>query len=136
MNRDDVAIRCAESIAFRSLLKLAPEPKPMDIPPAVDTGGHQGDPRFLTFKEELQVVQSIAFIMSISNSPSHILATAVEQLLPTSSLRVYVAINKRGAHSNNGTIQVVREGLVRLFNLLRGVPDRHGGKSKLSNAHR
>lgn len=81
-------------IALLSLISNLPEPPSVNSPSEY-IEAQEG--RTLTFKHEISITQQLAFICAYSDDPLHVLATCVEEAIPSNGLTIHLAANS-GTH--------------------------------------
>jgi hypothetical protein len=105
-----------ENIALLSLLSRAPaEPQENPRPQWADDENRN---RALSFDHEADLTRALAFVAGISDSPSHVVATCVEERRGGKGIRVVVAINKEHPGSGNDILDRIKSGLEKLFRRL------------------
>lgn len=110
----------AENAALLSLLSKAPIASQSN--PRTAIAGP--DPtRLLSFERESSLTNTLAFLSGISDDPSHVVATCVEELPRGNGIRVVVAINKMHPSSGNDVLARIKSGLEEIFRRLAQLKD-------------
>ncbi|KAH6619505.1 hypothetical protein B0J18DRAFT_246769 [Chaetomium sp. MPI-SDFR-AT-0129] len=112
----------AENAAL--LYQLRPSPTPQHVNKRPAWAANQDSGRFLSFDQELDLTSALAFICGISDDPSHVVATCVEEIGgwrgEKKGIRAVVAINANNPQSAIGTLTKVKNGLEAVFVQLSG----------------
>ena len=72
----------------------------------------------MSFKHEVGLTKTLAFLSGISDNPAHVVAVCVEELTSGSGIRVVVAVNKKNPGSGSGILMRIKDGLERIFSQL------------------
>ncbi|KAK4157848.1 hypothetical protein C8A00DRAFT_11349 [Chaetomidium leptoderma] len=106
----------AESAALLSLLsRIITDPRDNRREPSVPD---QDSGRLLPFEREADLAGTFAFLSGISDKPSHVVATCIEELSSGRGIRVVVAVNKEHPKSGDGILARIKSGLERIFRCL------------------
>jgi hypothetical protein len=103
------SLSLAENVALLSLLSRAPaERRDNPRPSWADDQG------VLSFDREAELAATIAFLSGVSDSPSHVVATCVEER-SGGGIRVAVAMNRERPGSGDDVLARIKSGLERIF---------------------
>ncbi len=81
---------------------------------------NQDSGRALSFKNEVSLAKTLAFLSGISDDPARVVAVCVEEL-SGSGIRVVVAVNKKNPRSGNDILMRIKNGLEGVFGQLSRV---------------
>ncbi len=105
-----------ENVALLSQLSKAPSTSHVNPWPTTLSGQHPD--RVLSRERETDLAATLAYICGISDDPSHVVATCVEELSGGRGLRVVVAVNKEHAISGDDILVRIKSGLEKIFSCL------------------
>jgi hypothetical protein len=100
----------AENVALLSLLSRAA------TDPHINTCGSSTDRE--PPGHETDLTSTLAFLSGISDNPSHVVATCVEEPSDHKGIRVLVAINKERPEAGNDILNRIKSGLEGIFRRL------------------
>ncbi|KAL2016531.1 hypothetical protein VTK56DRAFT_3425 [Thermocarpiscus australiensis] len=110
------SLSLAENVALLSLLRRAPDPPQTNQRTLLAVNQDSG--RVLSFEREASLTNTLAFLSGISDDPSHVVATCVEELPSGKGIRAIVAINKLGPESGDQVLMRIKIGLEKIFDRL------------------
>ncbi|KJR81941.1 uncharacterized protein SPSK_03147 [Sporothrix schenckii 1099-18] len=104
------AVVCAENIALLHALHTVPlQPAKNNVDDELRFKWKDG--YILSFEQERKLTSALSFLCSISDNPDHVAAVCIEEDHTSPSLRVLVAINKRGQDDGRPVLQRLKTGL-------------------------
>ena len=89
--------RLSVKIALLSLISNLPEQPSVNVPSQYIEAQESQPGRTLTFRHEVSITQQLAFVCAYSDDPLHVLATCVEEAIPSGGLIIHLAANS-GKH--------------------------------------
>jgi hypothetical protein len=114
----DAALRSAEDIALLSLLQPCKSDSLSGFPPpAIRT---KQPSRLLSLEDEEELTGVLAYLAGITNDRNHIMAVAVEEVMPLREMRILVAVNRDNHLSNKDILGRAVAVLTDLFHHVQG----------------
>jgi hypothetical protein len=106
----------AENVALASLIcRAAADPQEND---PLSSSACQDPGRVLSAEQEADLTSSFAFLSGISDKPTDVVATCVEEPSDGKGIRVVVAVNKERPGSGNDILARIESGIQRIFRYL------------------
>lgn len=106
----------AENVALLSLLsRAATEPR---VNTRAVSADQESPHQVLSLERETDLTSTLAFLCGISDNPSHVVATCVEEPSDGKGIRVLVAINKERPGAGNDVLNRIKCGLEAIFRRL------------------
>ncbi|KAJ4420020.1 hypothetical protein N0V82_004592 [Gnomoniopsis sp. IMI 355080] len=114
------AVACAEKIVLLELISqlpgLPPDIGSQSLPREADED--DANKRVLSFRQENEIVSTLAFLSGVSNDPNHITAVSLEELPAAGGCKVLLAINKLNPNSGQDVLEKVQRGFEQIFRRL------------------
>lgn len=121
-----------ENIAL--LRQLSEAPSASHANPWPTTLSDQDEERVLSREREADLTGTLAYLCGISDNPSHVVATCVEELSGGRGLRVVVAVNKESPSSGNDILARIKGGLEKIFSRLASITNGLSQRTKAYSA--
>lgn len=113
-------VRCAENILLLDILSRSLPTTETSIRPfKARSKGKAESTRQLSYEQEDRLVKQLAFLSSISDDPSHVMAVCVQEIPQQRGCAILLAVNKACPDSAQDVLDRARRGLQRVFNRLR-----------------
>ncbi|KAK3904626.1 hypothetical protein C8A05DRAFT_13526 [Staphylotrichum tortipilum] len=113
------------------LSRLSEAPAASHANPWPTTLSDQDHDRVLSREREADLTATLAYLSGISDNPSHVVATCVEELSGGRGIRVVVAVNKECPSSGNDILARIKSGLERIFSCLASINNVDSGSEDL-----
>jgi len=121
-----------ENVAL--LRQLSEAPSTSHANPWPTTLSDQDEERVLSRECEADLTGTLAYLCGISDNPSHVVATCVEELSGGRGLRVVVAVNKESPSSGNDILARIKGGLEKIFSRLASITNGSSQRTKAYSA--
>jgi hypothetical protein len=108
-------VSCSEAISLLYLLHQVPAPPSRNL---LTDYGIYAQGYNLSLKDELKLVETLAFLSNIEYNVDRIPAICIHQVPESSSINVLLAVNRTGAGDGNQYLQRLKEGFEPIFALL------------------
>jgi hypothetical protein len=106
------SITCAENISFLYLLHSVPK---QPFHNALEAQEHGTEGYALSIEEERRLVEALAFLANDSDDNNHIPALCVELCPASSSLNVWLAVNRLSWQSGSQSLRRLKDGFDLVF---------------------